>query len=124
MGHFNKIVKTMWKALGCNINETSAEKLADTVDLVELIIDGIDCDCDKKVSIGHRAAGNPEIALTQVISDLIKIRAFEYQKGRLGHPSFKDFPSNLLKNLDYHDFHSWKHMKICWKEAGYKLRTG
>ena len=53
MGHINKIVKTMWKALGCNINETSAEKLADTVDPVELIIDGIDCDCEKKVSIGH-----------------------------------------------------------------------
>ena len=124
MEHMNKIVKTMWKALGSNINETSAERVANTVDPVELIIDGIDCDCDKKVSIGHRAAGNPEIAVTQVISDLIKIRAFEDQHGRLGHPSFINFPSSLLNNLDYRDFHSWmkEHLKI-W-EAVYKLRTG
>lgn len=31
MEHMNKIVKTMWKALGSNINETSAERVANTV---------------------------------------------------------------------------------------------
>ena len=34
MEHMNKIVKTMWKALGSNINETSAERVANTVDLL------------------------------------------------------------------------------------------
>ena len=69
-----------------------------------------------------RAEGRPEIAVAQVTSDMIRLRAFEHQNGRLGHPSFIDFPSNLLKNLDYRDLHSWmtEHMKI-W-ETVYKLR--
>ena len=124
MEHMNKIVKTMWKALGSNINEKSAERVANTVDPVERIIDGIDHDCAKKTSVGHRAEGNPGIAVAQVTSDLIRLRAFEYQNGRMGHPSFIDFPSNLLNKLDYRDLHKWmtEHMKM-W-ETVYKVRTG
>lgn len=107
MEHLNKVVKTMWKSLGSNINEVSAERIANTVEPVELIIDSIDKECDRTSSYGFRAQGNPEAAVAQVTADLMQLRAFQYQSGRLGHPSFLNFPSNLLKKLDYRDLHSW-----------------
>ena len=39
MEHMNKDVKTTWKALGSNINEKSAERVANTVEPMELIMD-------------------------------------------------------------------------------------
>ena len=122
MEQLNKIVKSMWKSLGSNINESSAERVANTVEPVELIIDRIDKDCQKKTCAGRRTEGNPTIAVEQIAKDLVKIDAFHFQPGRLGHPTFLAFPSNLLKQLDYRDLHTWmkEHIKL-W-ETIYKLK--
>lgn len=56
---------------------------------------------------GYRSAGNPEVAVLQLIKDLMQINAFKHEVGRKGHPSFPDFPSNLLRNLDYRNLHTW-----------------
>ena len=44
MEQMSKIVKTMWKALGANLNEESAEWIANTIEPVELILDAVDKD--------------------------------------------------------------------------------
>lgn len=124
MEHINKDVKTMWKALDSNINEKSAERVANTVEPVELIMDSIDKDCGLSAKVGFRAQGNPEIAVEQVTKDLMQLRAFRHQSGRLGHPSFINFPSNLLKKLDYRDLHSWMTGLMKTWETVYKLRAG
>jgi len=123
MEHMNKDVETMWKARGSNINEKSAERVANTVEPVELIMDGIDKDCGLSARVGFRAKGNPEIAVAQVTKDLMQLRAFRNQNGRLGHPSFINFPSNLLKKLDDRNLHSWMTGLMKTWETVYKLRS-
>jgi len=55
----------------------------------------------------YRATGQPEVAVEQIIQDLMQISAFEVELGRDGHPTFPDFPSNLLHALYYRELHSW-----------------
>ena len=96
----------MWRGLGANINEKSAALIARTTELVELIMDGIDKECDLKEYDGYRSLEKPKGAVEQVPKDL-QIQAFRYRPGRNGHPLFRSFPSNLLQNLDYRELHSW-----------------
>jgi len=107
MEQLNKIVKTMWRALGANLNEQSAERIANTVEPLELILDAIDKDCSLQNTKGYRSPGKPETAVQQITNDLMQIEAFRLQEGRDGHPSFPVFQSNLLKKLDYRDLRSW-----------------
>ena len=102
----NKCVISMWRGLGANINEKSAALIDRTTELVELIMDGMDKECDLKEYDGYRSLEKSKGAVEQVPKDL-QIQAFRYQPGRNGHPSFRSFPSNLLQNLDYRELHSW-----------------
>ena len=107
MEQLNKCVKSMWRGLGANINEKSAARIAQTTELVEMIMDGVDKECDLQEDDGYRSSEKPKGAVEQVAKDLLQIRAFRHQPGRNGHPSFRSFPSNLLQNLDYRELHSW-----------------
>ena len=107
MEQLNKCVKSMWRGLGANINESSAARLARTTESVEMILDGINKDCGIDESSGYRSAGKPEDAVKQIAMDLLDIKAFQHQPGRNGHNSFPKFSSNLLQKLDYRDLHSW-----------------
>ena len=97
---YNCDVKGMWKALGANINEDSAARVANTVEPMENIYDSIRIDCGLPKIRGYRSGGNPEAAVHQLICDLMQISAFKHNPGRGGHPSFPEFSSNLLQNLD------------------------
>lgn len=44
----NKVLKTLWRSLGSNINESSASRVANTLELMEQIMDKIDQDCKCK----------------------------------------------------------------------------
>ena len=90
MEQMNKIVKTMWKTFGANLNEESAARIANTIKPVELILDAVDKDCDRKRFIGYRWSTKQEDAVSQIAKDLMQKEAFHYQKGWLGHPSFLD----------------------------------
>ncbi|XP_028408226.1 uncharacterized protein LOC114530810 [Dendronephthya gigantea] len=80
MEQLNKIVKTLWRSLGANLNEASAARLANTVDEMEAILDEIDQDCDLASNIGYRSKGKPEVAVAQVTKDLVKINASNFAK--------------------------------------------
>ncbi len=120
MEQLNKIVKTMWRSLGANLNESSAARVANTVDEMEAILSGIDKDCGIAVNIGYRSKGKPEVAVAQITKDLNKIQAFKYIKGRKGHPTFTDFPRTILRKLNYRDLHAWMTGHIKTWDAVYK----
>ena len=107
MEQLNKMVKSMWRGLGANVNEKAAAKLARTTECVEVILDAVDRDCNIDGSRGYRSPGKPEIAVKQITTDLLHNKAFKSQPGRNGYASFPQFPSNLLKKLDYRDLQSW-----------------
>ena len=81
MEQMNKIVKTMWRSLGSNLNEASAARLANTVDEMEHILSSVDRDCGFQSCIGYRTKGNPHPAVQQITKDLVAIDAFTYHKG-------------------------------------------
>ena len=122
MEQMNKIVKTMWKALAGNLNEESAEWIANTIEPVELILDAVDNDCDRKLSIGYQSSTKREDAVSQITKDLMQINAFHYQQGRLGHPLFLDFSTSLLMKLDYRDLHGWMKDHIKLWDSVFSLR--
>ena len=111
----------MWKALGANINEDSAARVANTVEPMENIYDSIRIDLGLPEIRGYRSGGNPEVAVHHLICDLMQISAFKHNPGRGGHPSFPEFSSNLLQNLDYRDVHTWMNGLIKTWEPIYEL---
>lgn len=123
MEQLNKIVKTMWRALGANLEEKSAARLASTLEPMEQILESIDTDCNLANEFGYRSGGDPKKTVEIVVNDLMRIQAFKKQLGRSGHPSYPKISSNLLKNLDYRDLHNWmrEHLKL-W-ESVYHLNN-
>ena len=107
MEQLNKIVKTMWRSRRANLNETSAARLANTVDEMERILNSVDNDCGIQSAVGYRTQSNQFAAVQQITKDLLTIRAFTYQEGRQGHPSFPKFPCSLLGSLNFKDLHLW-----------------
>lgn len=102
----NKLLKTMWRALGPNLNQASAARVAEALENLELLLLSIDSDCGLDDHHGYRSKSNNREAVFQVMSDLMEITAFKYTQGRPGHPSFPDFPSSIV-NVDYRDLHQW-----------------
>ena len=74
---------------------------------MEKIRDSIRRDCGLPETPGYMSKGNPEVAVLQIIKDLMQINAFRHEGGRKGHPSFPNFPFSLLRKLDYRDLHKW-----------------
>lgn len=118
---YNCAVKSMWRSLGSNINEDSATRVTNTVEPREAILDTIRHDCGLPEIQGYRSAGNSEVPVLQVIRDLVQINAFKYEAGREEHPSFPKFPSSLLRNLVYHDLHTWMNDLLKTWETIYEL---
>lgn len=53
--HQNRLLKVMWRALGPNLNEKSAQRVAGTLELMEMIMKGIDDDCKLQERSSYRA---------------------------------------------------------------------
>jgi hypothetical protein len=110
--HQNRLLKVMWRALGPNLNDKNAARVAGTLESMELILEGIDNDCKLSAISSYRAINKKEEAVYQITSDLISIDAFKFTRNRIGHPSFPKFGSNMLSALDYRDLHHWMKEKI------------
>lgn len=105
--HRNKGVKSVWRGLGANLTESSAQRVACCLELLDLVMMSIDADCELSQSTKQRTQGKPEDAVQQIITDLIEKEVFVFKSGREGHPSFPKFNCNLLQKVDYRDLHSW-----------------
>lgn len=121
MEQLNKIVKTMWRSLGANLDEKSAARLASTLEPMERILDTIDKDCATSNNAGYRSKGKPRTTVELISKDLMQIDAFKQEIGRKGHPSYPETYSNLLKGLDYRDLHNWMTGHIKTWESLYEL---
>ena len=107
MEHLNKTVKTEWRGLGANLTESNAQRLASGLELLDILLMPIDEDVKLSVKVKQETQGKPEVAVKQIISDLVNKEAFAFCGGRIGHPFFPKFSSNRLHNLDYRDLHKW-----------------
>ena len=105
--HQNNLMKVLWKALGPNLNEKNAARIAGTLDAIELILHNIDEDCKLSCKSSYRSVAKKEEAVHQIINDLQAINAFKFVRGRDGHPSFPKFNPNLFADLDYRKLHDW-----------------
>jgi L1 cell adhesion molecule like protein len=103
----NKTLKKLWRSLGSNINENSASRVADTLEVMEQITDKIDQDCNYKRKKGTRNIPNEAAAVIQISSDLMSKQVFRHTPGRTGHPSFAKFDGNILGKIDYKALHTW-----------------
>ena len=93
----HKVLKTIWRALGPNLNQASAARVAEALENLERLLQSIDEDCGLHEHNGYRSRGNNSEAVLQVMSDLVQIKAFTYTRGRAGHPLFPDFQSIIIK---------------------------
>lgn len=103
----NKVLKTMWRALGSNIDETNASRVAKTLEMMDQMIESIDKDCNYGQRQGRRNIKSEEAAVLQISSDLMEKQVFKLTPGRKGHASFPTFSGNLFEGMDYKDLHKW-----------------
>ena len=86
--HQNRLLKTMWRELGPNLDEKNAARIAGTLESMENILIGIDKDCKLSDRSSFRGVKKKEEAVSQITTDLVSINAFQYTRCRKGHPSF------------------------------------
>ena len=105
--HDNKDIKIMWRNLGANLDEHSAERTAGTLESRQLVYKSVDHDYDLKEQ--HFSRDNPkeEEAVHQIISDLLNNGVFIKKPGREGYSAFPKFKRDLIDGLDYRDLHKW-----------------
>ena len=110
----NKDLKVVLVALGPNLDEGNAERTAGCLEVMRLIQTSVDQDCGKHKGTSHRTTPKEEEAVSQILSDLMEVKAFSKEKGRDGYPSFPKFERSLLYNLDYRDLHRWmkEHLQL------------
>ena len=102
----NRVLKSVWRALGPNLDEANANRVGGTLEGVESIFESIDQDCTHDTS-SLRTSTDDYKAVTQIAKDLLDQHAFQLTRGREGHPSFPKFERSLLHCLDYRDLHKW-----------------
>lgn len=91
------ILKKMWKSLGPNLNEKSAKRISESLDIHEMLIASVDKDCNVNDKEGYRSNPKKEEAVRQITKDLVDNNVFQFTIGREGSQSFPDFDSNIIK---------------------------
>ena len=108
----NKILKTMWRTLGPNINEKSAARTAASLESLEMLLESVDKDGKLNKRVGYRSSKAAEEAVKQIVNDLTNKKVFQFCEGREGYPSFPSFGASLLADLDYRELYQWMTGKI------------
>lgn len=100
-------LKSMWRQLGPNLNETSAERIAGTLQTIELSCESIDRDCVKDKNHGHRTSSKDRDAVKQIVNGLITYQAFKKINGCEGYSLFPEFHRSLMHELDHRHLCNW-----------------
>jgi len=103
----NRVLKTLWRALGANLDESNAQRTAGCLESLELIYESIDKDCMKEDKAGYRSSLQEAEAVQIITMDLVDNEVFNKTPGRSGYKSFPKFEQSLLHGLDYRDLHKW-----------------
>ena len=71
------------------------------------ILGSIYKDCMLAIRKGYCSKGKDTTTVNQIVKDLMDKKVFMHLPERDGYPSFPNFPSNLLHDINYRDLHSW-----------------
>ena len=95
------MLKSLWRALGPNLVEANADRVAGTL---EAVFESIDQDCCNYDSNSLRTSTDLK-AVAQIAKDLLDQHVFEKTTRREGHPYFPKLERSLPHDLDYSDLH-------------------
>lgn len=114
---FNNLLKAFLKVLGSNLSQSSAQRVACCLDVLEALLESIDKDCNLQKEVKQRQCKNKAESVLQIAKDLVEKEAFVKTPGRKGHNSFPKFNGNIISKLDYRNFFTWikKTLKI-WEK--------
>lgn len=104
---FNNLLKACIKVLGANFTKASAQRIARSINNMEIILQSVDKDCQLEERLGTRANKDVEEAVSQIVEDLIRNDVFVHTPGREGHPSYPSISSNILNKMDYRSLYTW-----------------
>ncbi|XP_078343148.1 uncharacterized protein LOC144628902 [Oculina patagonica] len=106
--HDNNFVKAFLKALGSNLNESNAQRVAACLNYMLLIMGTVDEDCERQSRTGTvRGGKDPAETVKQITTDLMKGNVFTECQQRNGYTGFENFSSNLYSKLDYRQLFHW-----------------
>ena len=106
--HDNNFVKAFLKALGANLNEANAQRVAACLNYMILIMGTVDKDCKSLGRAGTvRGGKDPAETVKQIVADLMKGTVFTEYPQRNGYKGFEKFSSNLYDKLDYRQLFIW-----------------
>ena len=106
--------KACLKAVGANLHENSAKRVAVSLSGIELIMQSVDEDCKFKPLSKTRGGKDPNEAVYQITNDLVNGDVFSKHPGREGYTGFEQFDKNIITKLDYREFYQWikEHLKL------------
>ena len=112
--HLNNLLKACLKAVGANLNEKSAKRVAASLNEIELIMQSVDEDCKLKQLDKVRGGKDPKEAVLQIANDLIDGDVLSKHPGREGYAGFEHFDGNIITKLDYREYYNWikEHLKL------------
>ena len=115
--HSNNLLKACLKALGANVNENSAQRVAAALNGIEMVLDSIDKDCQLSSLSKVRGGKDPKESVTQIVADPISGDVFCNHDQRDGYTGFSEFNANIIAKLDYAEFYPWIRNKLKeWKQ--------
>ena len=62
----NCILKKMWRSLGANVNERSASRISESLEMQEMLITSIDQDCEHRGRKRYRSNPKKDEAVFQI----------------------------------------------------------
>lgn len=105
--HRNNAVKACTDLLGSNFSEESAQRIARSNEVNEVVLSSINDDCKRAKGDSKRSKTDPTETVQQLVSDLLSPDAFVFIPGREGYPSFPRISVNLIDGRDYRDLYKW-----------------
>jgi hypothetical protein len=115
--HLNNLLKACLKSVGANVNETSAKRVAASLNGIELIMQSVDKDSQFEDSSKKRGGKDPAETVGIIVKDLVNCDAFtKYPNGREGYTGFETLNGNIITKLDYREYYNWikEHLKL-WR---------
>ena len=112
--HLNNLLKACLKAVGANLHENSAKRVAASLSGIELIMQSVDEDRKFKRLSKTRGGKDPNEAVYQITNDLVNGDVFSKHPGREAYTGFEQFDQNIITKLDYREFYHWikEHLKL------------
>ena len=114
MEHLNNLLKACLKAVGANLNEKSAKRVAASLTGIELTMQSVDEDCKFKPLSKTRGGKDPNEAVYQITNDLVSGDVFSKHPGREGYAGFEHFDGKIITKFDYREYYHWikEHLKL------------